>query len=170
MIADGHVARGVEQMLPSAIGNALKSTRYASEGTNTLRGDPITGEVSAWNVGAQFFGFAPAEYTRQLELNAMGKRIDRAANEERTNLLREYYVTLKAGDGEGLVEVMERMGEFSAKHPSAAITASTIKRSIAQHFKTSSEMYHGVQFSRNMRNEVLTKLYEYEEEYEGDEY
>lgn len=38
--ADGHFG-GVEAMLPIALRNVLKGTRYATEGANTLRGDPV---------------------------------------------------------------------------------------------------------------------------------
>ena len=66
-INQGHIERGVEDLLPSAIANGFKGIRYAIQGTTTLRGDPITGDVSAYNAAAQMLGFAPADYTRQLE-------------------------------------------------------------------------------------------------------
>ena len=66
LIKDGHIERGIEQMLPSAIGNAMKGIRFATEGARTLRGDPIVDDISPWNAFAQSFSFAPAEYMRQL--------------------------------------------------------------------------------------------------------
>jgi hypothetical protein len=72
----------LRKILPTGFSNALKSIRYATEGANTMRGDPIVGEMSYANAAGQFFGFAPAEYTRQLEINANVKGIDRAVSEE----------------------------------------------------------------------------------------
>lgn len=162
LIGEGEVQRGVEQILPSAIGNGLKAIRYATEGTQTLRGDPVTGEVGPWNVFAQGLGFAPAEYIQQLERNAAVKKIDRTTNEERTKLLRQYYVALREGDINGAQDTLSKMMKFSAKHPGAAITGETIKNSMAQHKKTSSTMYHGITISKNMRNELMANIAEYD--------
>lgn len=161
-IGEGNVERGIEQIAPSAIGNVMKSIRYATEGTTTLRGDPITGEVGAWNVAGQFFGFAPAEYIQQQEINANIKRIDKATNQQRTKLLKKYYVALREGDADGMRELMSDMADFTQKHPSAAITGKTIRNSMAQHMKTSATMYHGITLSKNMRNELLRNAAEYD--------
>ncbi len=162
LIGEGEVQRGVEQILPSAIGNGLKAIRYATEGTQTLRGDPVTGEVGPWNTFAQGLGFAPAEYIQQLERNAAVKKIDRSANEERTKLLRQYYISLREGDVTGAQDTLSKMMKFSAKHPGAAITGDTIKNSMAQHKKTSATMYHGITLSKNMRNELMANISEYD--------
>jgi hypothetical protein len=168
LIGDGHTERGVEQMLPSAIGNAMKSIRFANEGANTLRGDPITGEIGPWNSFAQFFGFAPAEYTRQLEINAAEKGLERKWVEERTKLLRNYYIAIRNGDSEEANNVAQKMSEFNDKHmgksPAAVITGKTIKNSMAQHMKTTSEMYHGVTLNKMFRPELLQNASEYDEE------
>jgi hypothetical protein len=164
LIADGNVERGIEQTMPSAIGNMFKSVRYATEGANTLRGDPILGEVGPWNVGAQFFGFAPAEYTRQLEINSNLKSYDRDTLERRTKLLRKYYVAMRNGDSSEASDVLSDMLKFSQRHPGVAITGDTIQNSMAQHMKTTQEMYHGITLSKGMRNELLQMASEYEDE------
>ena len=63
---EGHTMRAMEDLLPSAMANVFKGIRYATEGTTTLRGDPITGDVSLYNSVAQALGFAPADYIIQL--------------------------------------------------------------------------------------------------------
>ena len=100
---------------------------------------------------AQFLGFAPAEYTRNMERNQVLKRIDRTANENRTKLLRKYYIAMRIGDTQGMQDTMQEINTFNRKHPSAVITPETIKRSMAQHMKTSATMYNGVTLSPNMR-------------------
>jgi hypothetical protein len=162
LIGEGNTARGIEQILPSAISNGLKSVRFASEGTTTLRGDPIVGEVNAWNVGAQAFGFAPAEYTRQLEINASEKGNERRIVQQKTKMLREYYVAARMGDSGEMSDVMERIIKFNSKHPGVAITGDTISRSMKQHARTSAEMYHGVTFNKRLRPEIMQSIQEYE--------
>jgi hypothetical protein len=162
LIKEGNTERGIEQMLPSAIGNAFKSVRYATEGTTTLRGDPITGDVSPTSSGAQFFGFAPAEYTRQLEINAKEKNADKDANEERTKLLRRFYIATREGNNEDRQDTLDDMRKFGKKHPGMTITGDTIMNSMKQHMTTSSQMYHGVSFSKNMRVELLRDAAEYD--------
>ena len=164
LINDGNVERGIEQILPSAFGNGFKAVRFATDGANTLRGDPITGEVGPWNAFAQFFGFAPAEYTRQLEINASLKNIERAALEDRTKLLRKYYVASRMGDGQEAADLLAEMLKFNRKHPGAAITGETIKNSMAQHMKTSQEMYHGITLSKSLRPQLLMNAAEYDDE------
>jgi hypothetical protein len=113
---------------------------------------------------AQIFGFAPAEYTRQLEINASTKNIEKRALKERTKLLRDYYIAARVGDSEGMSEAIEGMLKFSGKHPGYGITAETIKNSMAQHMKTSREMYHGVTLNKNLRSELLQHASEFDEE------
>jgi len=164
LISEGYGARGVEQIMPAAVSNVMKSLRYGTEGTTTLRGDPITGDVSDWNVFAQALGFAPADYIRQMEENAALKKIDKAANKQRTDMLRKYYMATSLGDSEGIAATIEDILAFNAKHPGAAITPSTIIRSMRQHMKTSAEMVSGISLSKNMRAELLASAAEFDGE------
>jgi hypothetical protein len=120
--------------------------------------------MSTGNAFAQFFGFAPAEYTRQLEINASAKNIEKRAQKERTKLLRDYYVAARVGDSEGMSDAIDDMLKFSSRHPGFGITAETIKNSMAQHMKTSQEMYHGVTLNKKLRSELL----EHASEFDGD--
>ena len=164
MISEGETERGLERMAPSGISNAMKGIRFATEGANTLRGDPITGDMSTGSAFAQFFGLAPAEYTRQLEINASTKTIEKRALKERTKLLRDYYVASRVGDSEGMADAIDGMLKFSNRHPTHGITAETIQRSMAQHMKTSQEMYHGVTLNKKLRGELL----QHASEFDGD--
>jgi hypothetical protein len=164
LINEGYTQRGIEQMLPSAMGNMLKSMRFGTEGANTLRGDPITGEIGPWNTFAQFFGFAPAEYTRQLEINSSLKNIERKTMEDRTKLLRNFYIATRNGDAQERASVLQKMLDFNKKHPTAAITPDTIDNSMAQHMKTTSEMYHGITLNKSLRPELMRNIREYDDE------
>jgi hypothetical protein len=165
LIGEGHTERGIEAMLPSAIANMFKAHRYAAEGTTTLRGDPITGDVSAWNVFAQSFGFAPAEYTRQLEINSVEKGADKASQEKKTKLLRQFYVSTRFGDTPKAQEALQDLMALQKKHPGLKISADTILNSMRQHATTSATMYHGIALSKGMRNELLQNAREFDEGY-----
>jgi len=162
LIGEGNIERGIEQMLPSAFGNGLKSIRYATEGATTLRGDPITGDINAWNVGAQAFGFAPADYTRQQEINAFGKGFERAVVNEQKKLLLNYYMAVRVGDTSEMQDLSERMADFNKRHPSIAITSDTLQKSMRGHAKTAAQKYHGVVFNKRLRPEIMQSIAEFD--------
>jgi hypothetical protein len=164
LIHQGDVEKGLEQVLPAGISNGLKSFRYAGEGARTLRGDPILEDISAWNVGAQFFGFAPAEYLRQIEENAVLKGKERAVVKEKTELLRKYYISSRLGDGPAANELMQQIVDFIQRHPTIAIRPETIQRSMRQHMNTSAMMYHGVTLNKQLRPELMRDIAEYGDE------
>ena len=164
LINEGHTERGIEQMLPSAFGNMMKAMRFGTEGANTLRGDPITGDLGYWNTFAQFFGFAPAEYTRQLEISSAVKQGERKTLEARTKLLRNFYIATRNGDGQERASVMQKMLEFNKKHPTYPITPDTIDSSMAQHMRTTSEMYHGITLNKSLRPELMRNIREYDDD------
>lgn len=166
MIRDGNIQRGIENILPSALGNILKGIRYSTEGTTTLRGDPITGEVNPWNVAVQAFGFAPADYTRQLEINNRQKGIDKSVNQEETKLKRQYYLATRMGDSEGRKEARDKLLELGAKHPALEINSGTIgdvlDRSIEAQKRVTERMRNGVAYSPKMLKEIEQNLKEYD--------
>lgn len=144
---DGEMQRGLENALPSAMANPLRAYRGYTEGFLTTRQDEIVGPLSTSGAAAQFFGFAPAEYIRQLEQNSQLRRIDSAIGERRTDLLKKRYRAIAEGDRETLREVMAEIAEFNADNPQYRITADTMRRSINSNRDTTSRMHHGVLFS-----------------------
>ena len=151
---EGEMLRGIEAAMPAAIRNGFKSVRFANEGARTLRGDPIVEDFHVGHVAAQFMGFAPAEYTRQLQQNASLKKIDRATNEERTKLLRKYYVGMRNNNVSAVQRIMEDMVDFNSRHPEHGITPDTVKRSMAQHMRTTAKMHYGVTLSPRLRSKL----------------
>jgi hypothetical protein len=166
MIREGNVQRGIENMLPTSLGNVMKGVRYATEGTRTLRGDPITGEVNAWNIAAQAFGFAPADYARQLEINSRLKGIDKQVNTQQSKLKRQYFVANRLGDQEAMNDIRDDLIKLGKKHPGLEINAATINdvldRSIKAQERTTKRMVNGVAYSPKMLKEIEEHLREYE--------
>ena len=163
MFNQGEFVRGVEAMSPAAIRNVLKSVRFYEEGARTQRGDVIVDDLHPALLVGQFFGFAPAEYTRQLAENAQLKKLDIKSSKKRTNLLRQYYAAIRMGNYSKARRLREDMVEFSRKFPSARITPETIKKSMASHMRTSKNTHSGVTFSSRMMNDMKQSASEYDD-------
>ena len=159
----GEVFRGAEAAAPAAVRNAMKSYRFYEDGAKTQRGDTIVDDISAPLLVMQFLGFAPAEYTRQLAQNAQLKKISGAAARQRTQLLRRYYAAVRSGDTSKARGIREDMNEFNRKFPSVRITPDTIKRSMAQHMKTSRKMHYGVTIDPRMMRDMRQSAAEYDD-------
>jgi hypothetical protein len=54
------------------------------------------------------------------------------------------------------------MLKVSAKYPTFAITADTVKNSMAQHQRTTQQMYNGVLFNKNMRDVLIQDAAEFD--------
>jgi hypothetical protein len=162
LIADEEYQRGFESILPAGVSGPLKSIRYATKGATTLRGDPIVEDLSARSIFGQFFGFAPAGYTKQLEINARDKRVDRTINEKRTRLLRQRYVAYRVGDFEGVRDIDQEINEFNQRNPEVRITGDTKARSLRQHRITSqiARQLGGITISPRRLEKIIQKRLE----------
>ncbi len=149
-------------MLPIALRNVLKGARYATEGANTLRGDPVMGDVGGYNAAMQVLGFAPADLLRQYELNAYGKGIEKAVTDKQDKLLKQYYIATREGDLDRADEVKEKLYELGDKHPDLKINEETFSKSVKARDKISDEMYHGVSFNKKLRAEIERSIGEFE--------
>jgi hypothetical protein len=166
-INEGNFERGIEDLLPSAASNAIKALRYGSEGTKTLRGDPITGDVSMFNLVGQALGFAPADYTRQVEINAREKGIDKFISTQASKQKQKYYMAKREGDVEGMEDAKEKLLEIGAKHPGLEITPGNVNdvlnRSIKAQERATKDMINGARYNRKRLEEIKSSLAEYED-------
>jgi len=150
-ISEGHFERGIETMLPAAIKNILKGGRYALEGVNTLRGDPVMGDINGYNAMMQVLGFAPADLMKQYEENAYLKQREDVITGKEKKLLKQYYVALREGDADRMNDLQDKLFELGAKYPELGISGETLSRSVASRDKISAKMYHGVQLNDKLR-------------------
>jgi hypothetical protein len=132
----------------------------------TRRGDPIKDDLTAGELAAQFFGFAPAEYTRKQEENLILKKIDNDIGAQRSRLLKRYYIAVRTKDNDMKREVLEDIREFNRDHRQFGISTSSIKRSLKSHFRTSSLMHNGVRLSPAMRRALSEQRSYMSEAYE----
>ena len=163
-LASGETQRGIENLLPVGVANAYKATfgRYAEQGgAFTRRADPIYDDMTGGELIAQALGFPPTEYTFRQEQNQISKRIDIAVGKRRSDLHKQYYVAMRLGDFGKADEVFDSIMKFNDRHPEAAITPSSIERSMNQHAETSTQMYNGVTLSPLYRNTLEQLRSEY---------
>ena len=162
LMDEGHYERAVEAMLPVALRNILKGGRYAVEGANTLRGDPVMGDINGYNAAMQVMGFAPADLLRQYEINSYGKRLDEATVGKSKKLLKQYYIAQRAGDSDRADEVLDKLFALSDKH-GLGVTQDTVNRSVSARDRISSEMYNGMQVNKKIRDEFEQSIAELED-------
>jgi hypothetical protein len=162
LMAEGHYERAIETMLPVALRNVLKGGRYATEGANTLRGDPVMGDINGYNAAMQVMGFAPADLLRQYEINSYEKRLDKATVGESKKLLKQYYVAQRAGDDDRADEILDKLFALSDKH-NLGVTQDTVNRSVSTRDRISSEMYHGIQVNKKIRDQFEQSIAELED-------
>ena len=77
MMGEGHTERAIEAMMPSFLRNGMKGSRYMVEGAQTLKGDPIKEDVSAYNSFMQILGFSPADISANYERSSAGKTYEK---------------------------------------------------------------------------------------------
>lgn len=160
---DGHMERAIETALPIALRNVFKGVRYATEGVNTLRGDPVMGEVNGYNAAMQVLGFAPADLLAQYEINATAKKMGDTITKMEQSLLKKYYVAQREGDYERADMLEEKLFELGDKYPELKITANTLKKSVKARDKISKDMYHGVQLNKKLRPLIEQSIRELED-------
>jgi hypothetical protein len=144
---EGEYWRMTEAALPTAMGNAMKATRFYTEGARTLRNDPLLDEVGALSAGGQFFGFMPAEYSRQLAQNNYVRGIDNAINQKKSKINRMFYMARTQADPVALRRAEKARRDFNRRYPHTQITPESLAKSMAAHKRTSSKMHNGLTYS-----------------------
>ena len=153
LLSDGELYRGTEAMLPAAFRNVLKSYRFATEGANTLGGDPIVDNIGPFHYAAQVVGFAPAEYTRNLQFNQHFQKIQKYERETKTNLYRKYYRALSEGDKD-MKKLYKEIREYNKRFPQSAITADGIRKSLRAKAQSKARMHNGMVINPKLRAEL----------------
>jgi hypothetical protein len=161
-ISEGKIERGVENILPSGLSNLFKAYRFGTEGAMSLRGDPITADLSAGSIAAQALGFAPAEYVRQLEINAHLKGVEKAILQKKSKLLQQWNVSNRMGDYENAAEYKQELKDLNTKHPDLGITEDTFEASERAFKAATKRTVHGVQFSQKLYDKMMRDASEYE--------
>lgn len=156
LMADGHVVRGIEYMLPSFIRNVVKAGRFGQEGILNTKGEPIIDDISAYNLAMQVVGFSPANLSSTYEEIGLKKEYEREVMQRRTKLLNKYDMAKRSGDYELLQEAKEDIRNFNAsrKDPRARITEDTLRRSERAREAAERESVNGIRYNRALKSEI----------------
>ncbi|MGH8114264.1 MAG: PLxRFG domain-containing protein, partial [Rhodanobacteraceae bacterium] len=146
----GHVQRGVERMLPTATKNGIKALRFAHEGVNNLRGDPIMPDVSGWQEFVQAIGFEPARLADQYRINTALKNYTAEIADQRMSRLNAYAMAVNSGDSADINKALANIRQFNARQPAMAITLRTLHASLRQRAKLSAQAQNGVILNRKL--------------------
>ncbi|MCD9088736.1 PLxRFG domain-containing protein [Stenotrophomonas sp. SY1] len=143
-IGEGHTMRGVETMLPKGMKDVIKAGRYATQGVNTLRGDPVLEDVSLWQVLLQGSGFSPAQIAERYERNRALKNYEEHITGRRQSLMNAYAMAIRNGDAGDRAAVMEKILAFNKTNPEVAISSSSIRASMKSRARYSANAEGGI--------------------------
>ncbi|MBY0418386.1 MAG: PLxRFG domain-containing protein, partial [Pararheinheimera sp.] len=141
---DGHTGKAWEAATPKFARDWFKAVRYATDGVQTKRGDPILDEVSPWQIALQANGFSPLEISEQFrENNALSGQV-RAIRDRRQLLLNRWALGKRLGDYELEYETLAEIERFNEVNPTVAIRSSDRVRSMKQRERISEQAVNGV--------------------------
>jgi len=158
LMAEGHVWRGVETIMPKAIKDAMKSVRYVTDGVNNLRGDAIVEDLNVFESLAQIAGFSPASVAAAYDYQRDIKGYEQYILDRRRALMDAFALAYRLGDIEGRDAVLAKMREFSAAYPALAITADGIRRSLMSRARYSQQADAGIIVDRRLRAGLEDRL------------
>lgn len=143
-VGEGHTMRGVETMLPKGLKDMIKAGRYATQGVNTLRDDPVLEDVSPWQVLLQGAGFSPAEVAERYERNRALKNYEEHITGRRQSLMNAYAMIIRNGDAADRAEVREKIRAFNKSNPEVAISSDSIRASMKSRARYSAKAEGGI--------------------------
>lgn len=140
----GYLWRGVETMMPKQVKDAMRTMRYAHEGVNSLRGDPLVADIGVAEMALQMVGFSPARVAESYEVNASLKDYERQILDRRQALMDAYALSFRMRDNEAIRETILKIVKFNRSNPEIAIRQNTLRRSLQARQKFSERAIDGI--------------------------
>jgi hypothetical protein len=156
-IQNGNIEHGMEQLLPGALSNIFRGTRFLTEGANTQRGDPIA-DVDAAHSLAQMIGFAPADYAKAQEEAQIAKGMNKVITGRKKQLLNQINVAKRFGDTEGVESAREDLREWVEKYPELGNAHAMEQSSWNAFQKASTNMIHGVSVDAKLKKRLMEEI------------
>ena len=150
----GNVWRGVETMMPTAAKNAMKAMRYASDGVNTLKGDPIVPDISVPEDLIQAMGFTPTRVADQMRINSALENYSQQIQSRRTSLMNAFAMATAAGDQDGQSDVIGQIQDFNQANPEIAIKMSALRDSMRTRAQHSEQAVNGIVLNKRIASSV----------------
>jgi hypothetical protein len=151
LLNDGHADRALEMIMPAFIKNPLVAARYADEGVNTLRGDPLMEEMGPFYLLMQSIGLRSSELAERQWYNIQVKGQEQDALKKRQDLLNLYGISFMSNDSDSFEKAMDKIFEFNEKYPNLAIPAESLNRSIKDRLSKSAQTENGLFIDKRMR-------------------
>ena len=151
-IGDGNYQRGLESMMPTALRGPLKAYRYESEGNVDKTGVVLNDEVSLAGVAGQALGLSPSETRLAQEGKSAIYAADRAIQERRSTLMRQYALASMNGDAEGVEDSKKEIAQFNQKNPKTRINPIQLAASIRARRKRIDDAKNGVYLPKNRQD------------------
>lgn len=151
---EGHVWRGIETMMPTAPKNAMKAMRFASQGDNTLQGEPIVDDISTPEALIQAIGFQPTKVADQQKVNSALLNYSHFVQDRRQSLINAYALAHNAGDEEGQADALRSIRDFNQKYPEVAVRMSTIHDSLRTRARRVAQAENGVVLQRRLAGRI----------------
>jgi hypothetical protein len=159
LLNEGHADRALEMISPAFIKNPLVAARYANEGVNTLRGDPLMEDMGPFHLLMQSLGIRSSELAERQWYNVQVKGREQEVLKQRQNLLNLYGISFMSNDASSFEKALNKIFEFNAKNPSVAIPADSLNRSIKERFTKSAQTDHGLYIDKRMRGVLSGESY-----------
>lgn len=154
LMDEGHLWRGVETTLPKSLKDILKAGRYATQGVNSYRGDPLVEDLNVSQLLLQLAGFTPAEVARQYDRNSALKNYEQHILDRRSRLMDAFAMANRTGDEDGRRETIAAIQKFNSTHPEIGITTATIRRSLLSRAKYSEKAEGGIILNRRLESKL----------------
>jgi hypothetical protein len=145
-------------MLPTFAKNAVKAARFASQGVNTLRGDPIVSDVTAPQAVIQAIGFQPTKVADQQRINNALFNYQKFIQDRRQQLMNAFAMAQQAGDDDGRAATLTKIQSFNQKYPEIAIRMSNLHASMRQRARFSAEADNGIRLNKKLASRVREEV------------
>lgn len=152
MVGDGNVERGIETMMPKFAKDAMKATRFAYDGANTLRGDPILPDVTGPEAFIQSIGFQPTRLFEQQQTNNALKNYEQEILDRRQTLMNAYAMAVRSGDDKDTA--LAKIHAFNEQYPEIALKADAIRQSLRARAKYSAQSESGIFLNKKIASRV----------------
>ncbi len=126
----GHFLRGIEELTPAVMRNAVKAFRYELEGGVRTRDQHKQIDLSGLEELGQFFGFAPSRSAEMYESVTAIRNQEHRLTMRRNDLLDQYASATQARNATARASVMQDIRAFNQRHRFMAITGDTLVRSM----------------------------------------
>jgi hypothetical protein len=150
---DGEYQRAIEAGTPKALKDALKAMRYATEGVQNMKGDPIVSDkdLSPFDAVWQAIGFSPERVAAQYAANTQAKNYEEYILTRRRRLMAAYATAVTAKDTEARLTAMEKIRAFNKTNPRVKIDYPALRQSIKTRQRYREQADAGIHLNKNLR-------------------